>query len=114
MAQVHQDRVRTEPLRARPEQTPASRRPEHRGTGGWLGDLLLRQGTPDSREVVAPWLPVAAGGVIAAGGVLVLILGLVGVGLLNILLVLGLTMLVPGFVDGTGRRYRGPGVGLTT
>ncbi len=33
----------------------------------------------------------AAGGVIAAGGALVIILGLVGVELLNILLVLGLT-----------------------
>lgn len=115
MAQVRQDRVRNEPLRARPDQSSADagRPREHRGVGGWLGDLLVRQGAPDSREVVAPWRPVAAGGVIAAGGALVLILGLVGVELLNILLVLGLTMLLAGFVDGTGRRYRGPGVGLT-
>ncbi len=34
--------------------------------------------------------------------------------LIDILLVLGLTMLLAGFVDGTGRRYRGPGIGLTT
>lgn len=116
MTQVHQDRVRKEPLRARPERTPADAGPssQHRSVAGWAGDVLVRQGAPDSREVVAPWRPAAAGGVIAAGGALLVVLGIVGVELLNIVLVAGLTMLVAGIVDGTGRRYRGPGVGLTT
>ncbi len=116
MTQVHHDQVRSEPLRARPTSAQPDHepvRPDDRGSRNWISQVLLHQGAPDSREVVAPWRPVAAGGVIAAGGVLVLALGLAGVGLLNILLVIGLTLLGAGFLDGTGRRFRGTGVGLT-
>jgi hypothetical protein len=93
---------------------PGARSRTRSGAGGRLSDLLVRQGAPGGSEVVAPWRPAAAGIVIAAGGDLVVVLGLVGVELIDILLVLGLTMLVAGFVDGTGRRYRGAGIGLTT
>ncbi|HWH33858.1 MAG TPA: hypothetical protein VNT56_00885 [Acidimicrobiales bacterium] len=78
-----------------------------------LADLLVRQGTPAGAPV-APWRPVAAGAVIAAGGVLILLQALIGADLIDIVLVLGLAMLVAGFLDGTGRRFRGPGVALVS
>lgn len=122
MTQVGQDRIRNEPLRARPaptterapsQPTQSSQPDGERGPGRRISDLLLRQGEPDSTEVVAPWRPAAAGGVIAAGGALILIIALIGTDLINIVLAAGLTMLIAGFLDGTGRRYRGPGIGLT-
>lgn len=118
MAQVDEERTRGREQQARPgappPAAPGARSGGRHGPGRRLGDFLVRQGAPGSSEVVAPWRPVAAGIVIAAGGALVVVLGLVGVELIDILLVLGLTMLLAGFVDGTGRRYRGPGIGLTT
>lgn len=113
--QVQRDRVRDEPLRARPiRSTPSGGHPsDRRGALGWIGDLLVGQGAPGSGEVVAVWRPAAAGAVVAAGGALIVVLGLVGAQLIDIVLIAGLTMLIAGFVDGTGRRYRGPGVGLT-
>lgn len=117
MTQVHQDQVRNEPLRARPTQPQPNHEPtgpgDSRGSRNWFSQVLLHQGAPDSREVVAPWRPVAAGGVIAAGGALIVALGVAGAELINILLIAGLTLMVAGFLDGTGRRYRGPGLGLT-
>lgn len=117
MTQVRQDRTRDVPLRARPTQAQPNDEParpgDERGSRNWFSQMLLHQGAPDSREVVAPWRPVAAGGVIAVGGALILALGLAGVELINILLIAGLTLLAAGFLDGTGRRYRGPGLGLT-
>jgi hypothetical protein len=121
MTQVGQNRTRQAPLRARPvptepesTQTTATPPPaDERGPGRRVSDLFLRQGAPDSTEVVAPWRPAAAGGVIAAGGAIALIVALIGTDLINIVLIAGLTLLIAGFVDGTGRRYRGTGVGLT-
>ncbi len=63
---------------------------------------------------MAPWRPAAAGAVIAAGGAVVVLLGVAGAELIDIVLTIGLIMLVAGFVDGSGRRYRGSGVGFTT
>lgn len=105
----------TDALRAAPSAPdPERARPvDHRGPKNWISQVLLHQGAPDSSEVVASWKPVAAGGVIAVGGALIVALGLAGQELINILLIAGLTMLVAGFLDGTGRRYRGPGLGLT-
>lgn len=123
MTQVRRDRARTEPLRARPTPAappspqvhPTSHSPARgdRGFGRRIGGLLLRQGAPDSTEVVAPWRPAAAGGVIAAGGALIVIIALAGTELINVVLAAGVTLLIAGFLDGTGRRYRGPGIGLT-
>ncbi len=45
---------------------------------------------------------------------MVVLLGVAGAELIDIVLTIGLNMLVAGFVDGSGRRYRGPGVGFTT
>lgn len=89
----------------------------HRGPGAALLDLLFRQGegtrsdrTPD--PTVPAWRPVAAGVVLALGGLATVALTFAEVELIDVVLAVGVTMFVAGLVDGTGRRYRGAGTGL--
>lgn len=56
--------------------------------------------------------PVLAGMVIAVGGAVAAAVGVWQGELVNVLGVLGLTLLVAGLVDGTGLRYRGAGTAL--
>lgn len=75
-------------------------------------DTIFRQGA--TGDDVVWWRPAAAGAVLALGGVIILLQALINAELVDILLTIGLSMLVAGFMDGTGRRYRGPGIALTS
>ncbi len=61
---------------------------------------------------VAAWRPLAAGVAILIGGVVGLVYGLARGELVDVLGIIGLTLLVAGLVNGTGPRYRGAGVAL--
>lgn len=106
--------TRKEQHQTQPSTAEVDRGQPGRGPGRWVTDVLVHQGDGANvtTPVIAPWRPVAAGAVIALGGLVATIAGLSGWELINILLIAGVTLFIAGLFDGTGRRFRGPGTGL--
>jgi hypothetical protein len=109
MIETRNDQPTTQPRTA--EVDPGQQR---RNPARWVADLLVHQGDAGNitTPIIAAWRPVAAGGVIALGGIVAIVAGLVGWELVDILLIAGITLFIAGLLDGTGRRFRGPGTGF--